>query len=84
MLDIDTSTSKNYFEERHKVVLDKLESLTPHENLIRLSVYDALCNELGCPAAKNGRALYFDDDHLSVYGSELLIDALNSKLADKR
>lgn len=42
---------------------------------------DFLCSPSGlCPIARNGKSLYFDGDHLSVYGAMSLYDGLRSGL----
>ncbi len=37
-----------------------------------------LCDKQYCYGSKDGRPLYFDDDHLSEYGNKLLIPMFNS------
>jgi peptidoglycan/LPS O-acetylase OafA/YrhL len=68
------ATPREYYFERHRFILERLNSLTYGDSLIRIPVYDLLCNELGCPAVSENSALYFDDDHLSVEGSRILFD----------
>lgn len=38
-----------------------------------LNVSDTFCTSEKCFSVKNGKPLYFDDDHLSIYGADQLI-----------
>jgi peptidoglycan/LPS O-acetylase OafA/YrhL len=80
LLDLTTSTSKEYYEQRHKFILDKLRSMKEVDNLILINVYELLCHDLGCPAVIGDNAIYFDDDHLSIEGSRILFSRLASKM----
>lgn len=72
MLDLDTATSKTYYQARHEFVLEKLNSIEL-DNVVPIRTYDYLCHDEGCPAVSGGEALYFDDDHLSVSGARKLL-----------
>jgi peptidoglycan/LPS O-acetylase OafA/YrhL len=80
ILDLNVSTPKEYYFERHAFILERLKTLAYNDKLIRIPVYDLLCNELGCPAVAENSALYFDDDHLSVEGSRILFDRFSHTL----
>ena len=71
-LDLDKASTKRFYHERHKFILTKLRSFGDSKNITLVNTFELLCSEDGCPAVANGKALYFDDDHLSLYGSELL------------
>ena len=73
MLDLDKATPSSYFFERNKFILSKLDTLSYGENLHAIEPFKILCNQDYCPAVINGIPLYFDDDHLSVEGSKLLL-----------
>ncbi|QBZ83718.1 O-acetyltransferase OatA [Hydrogenovibrio crunogenus] len=50
-------------------------SYATHLNFSKLSILDpidVLCDDKNCYSNKNGQFLYADDDHFSVYGSELI------------
>ncbi|WP_454776538.1 SGNH hydrolase domain-containing protein [Janthinobacterium tructae] len=48
-------------------------SATQHCGVKILDPLPYLCHDGRCYASKDGRPLYFDDDHLSEYGNKLLI-----------
>lgn len=50
---------------------------------IVLNFDDVLCDTRVCPIARNGKLLYFDDDHLSIEGSLLLYPELNRRLSGR-
>lgn len=77
MLDLDRSISAQYYFRRNEFIIKKLDSLPYSENLHAIKPFEILCSENYCPAVKGGTALYFDDDHLSVAGSMLLIRSIN-------
>jgi hypothetical protein len=45
---------------------------------------DALCEDQQCLAVAGGKPLYFDDNHLSIYGTERLKRLFSDVLAGKR
>jgi len=73
MLDLNKSTPSSYFFERNKFILSKLNTLPYGENLHAIEPFKILCKQDYCPAVINETPLYFDDDHLSIEGSKLLI-----------
>lgn len=75
LLDLKTSTTREYYEKRHSFILEKLRSIH-EENLVLVNVYNQLCYENGYPAVIGNTALYFDDDHLSIEGSRILFERL--------
>lgn len=74
LIDLEVATSKDYFEQRHSFILKKINSLKNVEDLHLIDVYQLMCNENGCPAVSENFALYFDDDHLSIAGSYLVLE----------
>jgi hypothetical protein len=79
VLELDKATSAEYYQQRHAFILKKLEQLEFGTNLIAVKTFDILCRQGYCPAVRNDKALYFDDDHLSLYGASVLVgDILTS------
>ncbi len=73
MLDLTETTSSKYYFSRHSFILKKLDTLPYNNNLYAIKPFEILCDTKYCPAVINKTALYFDDDHLSVEGSKLLL-----------
>lgn len=74
LVNLQETTSHNYYSERNAYILEKLDSLPQHANLIAIKPFDALCSSNHCPAAIDGQALYFDDNHLSLIGAKRLLE----------
>ena len=75
--DLQNTTTADYYFRRNRYILDKLDSLTYNEQLIAVKPFDLLCHTKHCPAISEGKSLYFDDGHLSVFGATTLISASN-------
>jgi len=74
LVNLQETTSQQYYLERNAYILDKFDSLPQHANLIAIKPFDALCSSNHCPAAIDGQALYFDDNHLSIIGAKRLLE----------
>jgi hypothetical protein len=71
----DASTSYVRFIERNKDAYIALDSLGDHRNLIRIKPENFLCNtyvENRCITHINGTPLYFDNNHLSNAGAQII------------
>lgn len=64
--------SRHDFNYRSGEVIRIFDSLPDRANFSRLRPDDMLCVETSCLTIKDGQALYFDDNHLSMAGAELL------------
>ncbi|MFT5426881.1 MAG: hypothetical protein ACI9ZT_001828 [Gammaproteobacteria bacterium] len=80
MLDLEKSTTSDYYLRRNSFILSKLDTLQYGKKLHAIKPFEILCDFNYCPAASNGKALYFDDDHLSTTGAAKLI--ANSTIFD--
>jgi peptidoglycan/LPS O-acetylase OafA/YrhL len=68
----DASTSVQVFSERNEQAYVALDSIADRSSLIRIKPESIFCNTYipgRCAAHKDGKALYYDDDHLSNYGA---------------
>ena len=72
--DKDKTTTVEAYMKRHAFILDKLDSLPFGENLKAIKPLEAICSEEFCPTVTDGKALYFDDDHLSLTGARIVLD----------
>ncbi|WP_197483021.1 SGNH hydrolase domain-containing protein, partial [Oleiphilus sp. HI0128] len=65
---------------RHAFILEKLDSLPFGDNLKAIKPLEAICSEEYCPTVRDGQALYFDDDHLSLTGAGIVLDHAQLKI----
>ncbi|GFD68751.1 acyltransferase family protein [Alteromonas sp. KUL106] len=73
-------TETNWYLERNKAIINHFDDSEYPSNVVFIKPYEHFCDSSFCYALKDGRALYFDDDHLSVYGaSKLVADILSNK-----
>jgi len=77
----DSSVTTNYetYLKRNATAIETLDSLGIHKNLVRIRPDKALCNTSvkgRCNAVSNGVPLYYDEDHLSNAGAELLANEI--------
>jgi len=77
VLDLEHSTTIKYYQLRNQFILDKLNQLPYSSQLVAIKPTDSFCNESYCASVKNGKALYFDSDHLSLYGAELVMEQVD-------
>ncbi len=80
MLDLEKSTTSDYYFARNHFIISKLDALQHGNNIHAIKPFEILCDSKYCPAVSNGKALYFDDDHLSITGAAKLI--ANSIIVD--
>ena len=73
ILDLEKSTTSVYYFSRNDFIIRKLDSLQYGNNLHAIKPFEILCSSEHCPATSEGKALYFDDDHLSITGATKLI-----------
>jgi hypothetical protein len=72
--------SLDYYKKRNSFILNKLDDISWNDSLIRIQTSDLLkSTEKSTLTILNGKALYFDDNHLSVEGATLLANELLKK-----
>lgn len=76
--DLDHMTSREFYLARHAFILEKLDSLPYGEQLHAIKPVERLCPHGHCPAAADGQALYYDDNHLSIAGARKVLQELNT------
>ena len=59
---------RSEWRELNSAVYTATQSLDPRVAVIDMADY--FCDELNCYAVRDGQALYFDDDHMSLYGAK--------------
>jgi peptidoglycan/LPS O-acetylase OafA/YrhL len=73
MLDLSKSIHAESYFHKNSFILDKLDSLQYSDNLHAVKPFDLLCDSKFCPAVNGENALYYDSNHLSVFGAKQLI-----------
>jgi len=69
----DVTIPRNVYDYRNRLVDEALKIAAEQcSNVDVIDVKDLFCDSNYCYGTKDGKALYFDDDHLSIYGSDLL------------
>lgn len=72
------SVSRIEHEKLQSFVSRVFERHIPESNI--LTIVDTFCNSDICPVGNRDRSYYFDDDHLSVHGADLLAERVRSIL----
>jgi hypothetical protein len=78
----DIGPSRQEFMTRQSIVFDAFHAFAGDPDVEVVYPHERLCDATHCQVAVNGRPLYWDDNHLSVYGAqylEPLFDRLLSK-----
>ena len=73
--------SIDYYRSRHKQIIEFIESIE-NENVVKIFP-DILFNNDNVKVIENRRALYFDNNHLDLYGASLIVNEIlknNEKL----
>ncbi|HFU74877.1 MAG TPA: hypothetical protein ENK66_01390 [Arcobacter sp.] len=61
------------YYERNNLLWEAQDKATQQCGVKILNPIPYLCDDKYCYGSKNGRPLYFDDNHLSEYGNKLLV-----------
>ena len=69
----EVSIAKESYMARNAWVWQAQDTARDQCGIVILDGTDALCDDTRCYGTKNGRPIYFDDDHLSEYGNKLLV-----------
>lgn len=82
---IDTlGSTLNYYQQRHQYVLNKLDQIDYNDgNLIRIRPVEILRVGDRLKVISEKKSLYFDDNHLSLYGADQLAELLLTKASVK-
>lgn len=71
-------TSLQYYQQRNAYIIEHFDSATYPANVHFIKPSDAFCDQDVCFSVKDSTALYYDDDHPSLKGANLLVDLLLS------
>lgn len=71
--EMDVRVSMTDYMKRHKWIWDAQDRAHKECGAELLDSTSVLCSDGSCHGAREGRSLYYDDDHLSEYGNRLLV-----------
>lgn len=74
----------DYYFRRHKFVFDMFGALRPADEIVRIFPHKRLCNATDCIVYADGKPLYRDDDHLSLFGAEYISDLFEPVFRDRQ
>jgi hypothetical protein len=68
------SQTLTYYEQRNEFILNHFKNRKYQDNVHFIDPTEYICDENGCWAIKGGIPIYFDDDHLTVFGASLIVN----------
>ena len=75
--DITLSTQRAVYDERTRLVRNLFDKLEKSKANIRVTnIQDELCDTKRCYNIVEGKVFYYDDDHLSSAGAELIMPSI--------
>jgi peptidoglycan/LPS O-acetylase OafA/YrhL len=80
----DASTDYEVFQKRNRNAYLALDNVGEHENLIRIYPENFYCNTVlsgRCIAHIDGNPIFYDDDHLTEFGAELMVKQIAQVLS---
>ncbi|MGL4448873.1 MAG: acyltransferase family protein, partial [Shewanella sp.] len=81
--DPKVSISLEEYHARHKVVWAAQDAAARQCGVKILDPLPYLCHDGRCWGSKDGRPLYYDDDHLSEFGNKLLVPMFKQAFAEQ-
>lgn len=72
------------YHERHKLVWEAQDEAAKQCGVKILNPLPYLCDDKYCYGSRNGRPLYYDDDHLSEYGNKFLVPMFEQVFKDRQ
>lgn len=72
------------YHERHKLVWEAQDEAAKQCGVKILNPLPYLCDDKNCYGSRNGRPLYYDDDHLSEYGNKFLVPMFEQVFKDRQ
>lgn len=77
---VSAYVSLDNYENRNKQVLDAYEAVKQTTAVEKLDLYKAVCRDDKCFLSYDGKSLYFDDNHLSRFGSNYVVGEYSKEL----
>jgi peptidoglycan/LPS O-acetylase OafA/YrhL len=71
-----TGTPLSWYQERNRLILSEHTELAKSNAVFRIPVAPILCGEYLCRSIVEDKAMYFDDNHLSLLGARKLVESI--------
>lgn len=79
----DVKMTLSEYHSRNKLVWQAQDQAAEQCGVKILNPLPYLCDDEYCYGSKNGRPLYYDDDHLSEYGNKYLVPMFEEVFRDQ-
>lgn len=79
---MDIKITLEEYHQRHKLVWEAQDQAADQCGVRILNPLPYLCDEKYCYGSRNGRPLYYDDNHLSEYGNKYLVPMFDQVFKD--
>jgi hypothetical protein len=79
----DIKITLEEYHQRHKLVWEAQDQAAEQCGVKILDPLPYLCDDQYCYGSRNGRPLYYDDDHLSEYGNKYLVPMFEQVFRDQ-
>ena len=79
----DFTRPYSYYAQRQRFIIKEIRSLADQYHLAVIRPQDKLCDAQRCLTEVAGKPLYFDDDHLSVFGSNYIAPIFSQVLKER-
>lgn len=79
----DIKITLEEYHQRHKLVWEAQDQAAQQCGVKILDPLPYLCDDQYCYGSRNGRPLYYDDDHLSEYGNKYLVPMFEQVFRDQ-
>lgn len=80
----DIKITLEKYHQRNKLVWEAQDKAAVQCGVKILNPLPYLCDDKYCYGSKNGRPLYYDDDHLSEYGNKFLVPIFEQVFRDQQ
>lgn len=70
---VEAFVSLSNYLDRNKNVFSTYDDVENKTGMKRIDLFRVLCSDGKCALSKDGKALYFDDNHLSRFGSDYVV-----------
>jgi hypothetical protein len=69
-------STMEYYEQRNEFILNHFKNVVYQDNVHFIDPAKYICDGKDCWAIKKGLPIYFDDDHLTVFGALLIVNEM--------